>query len=413
MVGLLCSSIAVKNSFGCMVGAVPVRGTVSAYNTNVQIMQPQVVQQIGASCGYHALLNAKILDAMLFKAGENQFLNEQIRNVTFGDAGAAWKAFAITQDTKYASGDWLEAEVVDKLVQKYFPEIGKNFVILDENQVFFDAEHAHCGVGEEERHLFWATLKSQLQPGFFFVFFLNNQTVSMRTLGNAGGHWIALCLYVDSTGRHIYYVMDSLNKYRCDEQAVMNVINSIETDRIFIPRDTVEMVINDTRVFVEEDEDEESSLLAQKISDGFNRAKSYIMTYLGYETKKDNNNPMMLPTGSDKEGGKRGLGILQQLKKTAPVQSNSANVQNDGAIAQALQKDEEEEDPELVAAYENSLVSLRADKEDDSDLQAALQLSLTTNESDQKESIQEASVEDTSFMGRLKKNLRKTYNQFE
>ncbi len=410
MIGLLAVGIAVNNSFGCIVGKVPVKGVVLAYNRNVQIMQPQVVEQTGASCGYHALLNAKILHDMLFKAGENQFLDEQIRNVTFGDADAAWKTFAIAQDNKYASGDFLEAEVVEKLVQKYFPEIGENFVILDESQVFFDAEHAHCGVGEEERHLFWAILKSQLQPGFFFVFFLNNKTVSMRTLGKAGGHWIALCLYVDSTGRHIYYVMDSLNKYRCDEQAVMNVINSIETDRIFIPEDTVEMGINGTRVFVEEDEVEESSLLAQKIRDGFNRAKSYIMTYLGYEIKKDNNNSMMLPTGSDKEGGRRGLGILipQQLKKTAPAQSNSVTVKNDAAIAQALQ------DPKLVAAYENSLVvSLRTDKEDDSDLQAALQLSLTTNESDQKESIQEASVEDTSFMGRLKKNLIKIYNQFE
>ena len=431
MVGLLCSSIAIKNSFGCMVGAVSVSGQVCNDDSNVQVMQPRVVQQVGASCGYHALLNAKILYEMLFKGGEDRFLNEQIINVSFASADAPWKTFVIDKDRKYANGDWLEAEVVDKLVQKFFPELGAHFAILDNRQVFFDEKNAHCGTSKEERETFWKTLKNQLAPGFFFVFFLNNQTVTTKSLGAVGGHWIVLCLYVDAVGRHIYYVMDSLNKRRCDEPAVTRIIDSIETDRFFIPDDIVETSVYDFSMTGLIEEDGQPSLFLQRIKEGFNGVKKYIMTYLRPDTKKDTNNSLMVPVDFDKKGGKRGLGILQEIQKNKPL--NPVQLQNGVAITETLQQEEvqndaatsqtlqDEEDPELVEAYKNSLKEMHykvvVDQED-ADLHEAVQLSLITAtpslDTDQERlSTPALTEEDISFIARLKKALKKSYNLFE
>ena len=196
----------------------------------VQVLQPAPMGQVGANCGYHAVYNGAA--ALQHVRGGRAFAHRSFtfdradRDALFSPAGA-WGALAATQtDPAYAGADNLESEVIRLLIETFIPEIGHNFVVLDNAQQFLGNKFGKFNT-PDGRERFWAAVRGLItaQTPCEFLFVVNTAQAAQGAIG--GGHWIMVLFHKDATGVHHYYVADTGGSY-VDSPLVTGIIDHIE-----------------------------------------------------------------------------------------------------------------------------------------------------------------------------------------
>ncbi len=219
-----------QNTF--MMGSKQVEGYSSVYR-GCLTYQPLVTRQTGNSCGYHAVFNAqgflKCLQGLDF-----DFMSAQAREVLFGTDQAPWKVFVLQRDPLYASGDLVEADVLDQMAQRFFPGIENNFAVFDNDQNFLGQRNAHFNsIDSQQKQRNLDTFFREVQQYIagktpcFYVFFINTANAFAGEV-QQGAHWFMVLFYKDSNGVHTYYLADSTNNNITSSPFVTALIDRIE-----------------------------------------------------------------------------------------------------------------------------------------------------------------------------------------
>ncbi len=219
-----------QNTF--MMGSKQVKGYSSVYR-GCLIYQPLVAPQTGNSCGYHAVFNAQGFLQCL-QGLDFDFMSAQARGVLFGTDQAPWKAFVLERDPLYASGDLVEADVLDQMAQRFFPGIENNFAVFDNDQNFLGQRNTHFnGIDSQQKQRNLDTFFREVQQYIagktpcFYVFFINTANAFAGEV-QQGAHWFMVLFYKGSNGVHTYYLANSTNKNITSSPFVTALIDRIE-----------------------------------------------------------------------------------------------------------------------------------------------------------------------------------------
>lgn len=219
-----------QNTF--MMGSKQVMGYSSVYR-GCLIYQPLVTPQTGNSCGYHAVFNAQGFLQCL-QGLDFDFMSAQARGVLFGTDQAPWKAFVLERDPLYASGDLVEADVLDQMAQRFFPGIQNNFAVFDNDQNFLGQRNARfnsINPKQKQQNLdtFFREVQQYIaaQTPCSYAFFINTANAFAGEV-QQDAHWVMLLFYKGSNGVHTYYLADSTNQNITSSPFVTALIDRIE-----------------------------------------------------------------------------------------------------------------------------------------------------------------------------------------
>lgn len=219
-----------QNTF--MMGSKQVMGYSSVYR-GCFIYQPLVIPQTGNSCGYHAVFNAQGFLQCL-QGLDFDFMSAQARGVLFGTDQAPWRRFVLERDPLYASGDLVEADVLDQMAQRFFPGIENNFAVFDNDQNFLGQRNARFNsINPKQKQRNLDTFFREVQQSIAaktpcsYVFFINTANAFAGEVQH-NAHWLMLLFYKDSNGVHTYYIADSTNQNLTNSPFITALIDRIE-----------------------------------------------------------------------------------------------------------------------------------------------------------------------------------------
>lgn len=206
-------------------------------NDGVTLCQPRMLtQKTGSSCAYNALFNGTTLYAMLRQGSVTRapFFDQARMKELFGMRPVGiWRTFVKGRDPHAGSGEDVEAQYLEELVEHFFPELKDQYAMIDGSGLFMDTRHSVQNEGEE-RDAAWDHIHRVLEqrPGHPYLIFMNNSSQYVALSVQEAAHWVAVVVVQDpATKKMNYFVLNSFFNHILDKSYTVGLVRSIQEGR--------------------------------------------------------------------------------------------------------------------------------------------------------------------------------------